>query len=149
MAKTFHKPIFTEDLSKYGAFLEASDVNIQASIQTMQQEIEMHQKICALIKQYETEGVASKDDFLSLSRISCPDFVTLNAFEKLSAGMASSLEELFEMPAEEVIVNCSKMKCDVCWKNYINQIARLLNMGFVDVKVYEKGDDDGNPDHTN
>ena len=150
MAKTIKKQIFTEDLSKYRHFLEASDVNIKASIQTMQQEIYMHKKICALIKKYQKTGEATKDDFQALSCISCPDFITLNTFEKLNAGAVQSFDELFDMPAEEVVMDCSKTKCEVCWKNYINQMARCLNQSFVDIKLYEKKeDDDGDPDSEN
>ena len=147
MAKTIQKQIFTEDLSKYGRFLEASDVNIQASIATMQQEIDMHKKICRIIEKYETARQVDKQDFDALVSSGCPDFVTLNAFEKLNGGTAASLDELFDMPTEEIVLDCSATKCETCWKNYINQMARLLNNSFIDVKLYETEDkNDGNPD---
>jgi len=142
MAKTIQKHFFTEDLSKYKSFLEACDVNIQASISTMQQEINVHKKICALIQKYNTEKNVTQEDMASLVKDSCPDFVTLSAFDKLSTGTIESVDELFEMPGEEVVFDCSNTKCETCWKNYINQIAKLLNQGFVDIKLYEPTEDD-------
>jgi hypothetical protein len=66
MAKTIQKQFFTEDLSKYKHFLEASDVNIEASIATMRQEVDVHNKIIALINRYQTEGTADKKDLTEL-----------------------------------------------------------------------------------
>lgn len=148
MAKTIQKPIFTEDLSKYGRFLEASDVNIQASIETMQKEIETHRKICRIIRKYQLEKRVEKEDVFELVRSGCPDFVTLNAFEKLNGSQFNSLDELFDTPAEDIILDCSQTKCETCWKNYLNQMGRLLNQSFVDIKLYEsnKEDNDGDPD---
>ena len=146
MAKTIRKPFFTEDLTKYRHFLEASDVNIQASIATMQQEIDAHKKICALIEKYQTEQSVGKEDMAQLVQSGCPDFITLNAFEKLNGGMVGSLEELFDMPTEEAILDCSQMKCETCWKNYLNQMARLLNQSFVDIKLYDPSEDDDDGD---
>lgn len=150
MAKTIQKQFFTEDLTKYGHFLEASDVNIQASISTMQQEIDVHRKICGLIQKYKAGEPVGRDDLQILVQTTCPDFVTLNAFEKLNSGTALSLDDLFNTPAEDIVIDCSKTKCETCWKNYINQMARLLNQSFVDVKLYDPTeDDDGNPDPEN
>ena len=147
MAKTIQKHFFTEDLSKYKHFLRASDVNIAASIATMQQEIDVHQKIIALIERYQTEKTADKKDLTELAAVSCPDFVTLNAFEKMNSNAYSSIDDLFNVPAEEIVLDCSKTTCELCWKNYINQIARLLNQSFIDVKLYDPTEDDhGNQD---
>lgn len=148
MTRTIQKPIFTEDLSKYGHFLEASDVNIQASISTMQKEIDVHKKINTIIKKYNTGKQFDKQDLTDLVQSSCPDFVTMNAFEKLNSNLISSLDDLFNTPAEEVILDCSRTKCETCWKNYINQMARLLNQSFVDIKLYDltTEDDDGDTD---
>lgn len=147
MAKTIQKQFFTEDLSKYKHFLEASDVNIGASIATMQQEIDVHNKIIALIEQYQAQGTADKKDLTELARTSCPDFVTLNTFEKINSDFYASVEDLFNASAEEVVMDCSKTTCEICWKNYINQIARLLNQSMIDVKLYDPNEDDnGNQD---
>lgn len=148
MARTIQKPIFTEDLSKYGRFLEASDVNIQASIDTMQREIDTHRKICRIIQTYQLEKRVEKEDVAELVKDGCPDFVTLNAFEKLNENQFGSLDELFNVPAEKIVLDCSQTKCETCWKNYLNQMARLLNQSFVDIKLYEPGKEkkDGNPD---
>ena len=151
MAKSIQKQFFTEDLSKYKCFLEASDVNIKASIATMQQEIDVHKKICALIQKYKTEKHVDPEDIAGLVKTSCPDFVTLNTFEKLNGNPVESLDELLEMPTEEIVMDCSKTRCEICWKNYINQMARLLNRSFVEVKYYEPTEDkdDVNSDHEN
>ena len=148
MAKTIQKQFFTEDLSKYMHFLKASDVNIAASIATMQQEIDVHQKIIDLIKRHQSGETIDKKSLTELAKISCPDFVTLNAFEKINSDVYASIDDLFNTPAEEIVLDCSKMTCEICWKNYINQIARLLNQSFIDVKLYDPtGDNDhGNQD---
>lgn len=148
MKKTIQKQFFTEDLSKYGHFLEASDMNIQASIDTMQQEIDVHKKIGALIKKFQDRQDITNDDLQPLVETSCPDFVTMHAFEKLNESLITSLDSFFDAPVEDTVFDCSKMKCETCWHNYINQMGRLLNQSFVDVKLYDPmGDeDDDDPD---
>ena len=133
-----NKPYFTEDLSNYMHFLEACNVNIAASIHTMQQEIDVHQKIIALIKRYQKGATAAKKDLTEITKICCPDFMAINALEKQNSDLYAS--------AEEIVLDCSKTTCEICWKNYINQTARILNRNFVDVKLYDPTEDD---DHGN
>ena len=144
MAKTIYKPIFTEDLDKYRRFLEASNVNLEASVETMQNEITAKKKICNLIKTYQETKTLPPDAIESLIQTTCPDFITLSAFEKLNDNIFTSVETaLAETEAGEPVYDCSTITCETCWKNYINHMARLLNQSFIDVKMYDKGD---NPD---
>lgn len=144
MAKTLHKPIFTEDLNKYASFLEASDVNLEATITAMRKETQVHQQIRDIVKKYQEEKTVASEDFEALAKTSCPDFVTLNAFEKINdyAGNVESI--LRDSEAEESVFDCSGITCETCWKNYINHMARLLNQSYVDIKMYGPEDDDAN-----
>ena len=142
MSKTLQKPIFTEDLDKYFRFLEASNVNLKVSAAAMQSEIKAKEQVCDLIRKYQDEKILSRPDLDAIIVTACPDFVTLSAFEKLNDCMFASVEAaLADAENGEPIYDCSSITCETCWKNYINHMARLLNKSFVDVKLYDKGDE--------
>lgn len=144
MAKTIQKPIFTEDLAKYRHFLEAADINLEASISTIVKEIETHKRLRDLIDIYQKNKELDPEKMSSLIKGSCPDFVSLAAFENLDS--ATSIESIFaEAEASNAIFNCTSVSCETCWKNYINHMARLLNNSMLDIKSYDPEDDgDGN-----
>ena len=139
MGKTIRKQIFTEDTDKYCRFLSASDVNLQASSAALQAEIETHKKIRDLIQDCREMGRIDRDKLSSLVTASCPDFITMQAFQMFEDNIDNeTVEKNFAAAEQEsILVNCAGMSCETCWKNYINQMSKILNGSPVDIKQYD------------
>ena len=139
MGKTIRKQIFTEDTDKYCRFLSASDINLQASAAALQAEIATHKKIRDLIRLSRQNGHLDRERLTDLIGTSCPDFITMHAFQMFKGNIdTDTVDRCFvEAEQEAVLVNCAGTSCETCWKNYINQMSRLLNNSAVDIKSYD------------
>lgn len=145
MGKTIKKQIFTENTDKYCRFLSASDVNLQASVASIQNEIDTHRKIRELVQNSEQARKLDHDKLSALITASCPDFITMHAFQLFGNKIdCESIEKNFATAEEEsVLINCAGISCETCWKNYINQMSRMLNGSVIDIKSYD--DPEGGP----
>lgn len=139
MGKTIKKQIFTENTDKYCRFLSASDVNLQASVASIQAEIDTHQKIRELVNDCHQNGKIDREKLSTLIMASCPDFITMHAFQLFDDKIdCESIEKKFAVAEEEsILINCAGMSCETCWKNYINQMSRILNGSVIDIKSYD------------
>lgn len=135
--------IFTEDLSKYGAFLHATNEGLEKAIIEMKQQIEARKKIIKIIEKYTETHTASTRDLNSLAKLSCPDFHSLDTLLDLieSFGIEPTSTYLKESSYKQSI-NCAGKSCAECWKNYINTTAHILNTAPVDIKNFTMDKDD-------
>ncbi len=137
--------IFTEDLTKYGAFLHATNEGLTRAIEDMKQQIDARKRIIKIIEKYESTHTASMRDLSSLAKLSCPDFHSLDTLLELIEGFgieptASFLKEI----SYKKSINCADKTCPECWKAYINTTAHILNTAPVDIKNFtmDKDKDD-------
>ena len=62
-----------------------------------------------------------------LVKISCPPFSDLYTFNDENEDSVASLEDAFKKSQNEIVVDCSTRTCKICWRNYINQMAKVMN----------------------
>ncbi len=135
--------IFTEDLSKYSAFLLATNEGLERAIEDMRQQIDTRKRILKLVEKYEKTHTASIRDISAIAKMSCPDFHSLDTLLDLIEGFgieptATYLKE----SAYKKSINCAGKSCSECWKDYINMTAHILNTAPVDIKNFTTDKDD-------
>lgn len=135
--------IFTEDLSKYGAFLHATNNGLEKAIVDMKQQVEARKKIIKIIDKYNTTHTTSIRDLNSLAKLSCPDFHSLDNLIELIEGFGMEPTKTYiKESAYKESINCAGKSCAECWKNYINTTAHILNTAPIDIKNFTMDKDD-------
>ena len=137
------KSIFTEDMSKYAAFMKATNEGLENAIGEMQQQIDARKRVLTIIEQYNQDHSISMKDLAELARISCPDFHSIDTLLELieNFNIEPAIAYIKES-AYKKSLDCSGISCAQCWRNYINKTAHILNMSPIDVKNYTFNSDD-------
>ena len=135
--------IFTEDLTKYGSFLEATNEGLTRAIEDMQKQIDTRKRILKLIQKHMDTKTVSSRDLSTIAKMSCPDFHSIDTLINLvkGFGIEPTASYLKESAYEKSIV-CSGKSCAECWKNHINMTAHILNTAPVDIKNFTLGPDE-------
>jgi hypothetical protein len=141
MKKTIRKQVFTEDLAKYYRFLCACDMNILTSMKTMRKEVDLHQKILKILENYTESGEVSEQSLNELIAAGCPDLEVLNTFIQLEEEIENKPTNVTITSQDDASYDCSNTSCQICWRNHINKIARMLNNSPIAVKEYDEPED--------
>ena len=141
--KTDAPKIFTEDLTKYEGFIRATNEGLLNAVRDMNQQIEIRNRVIELIRKDIRHEPVSMKDMAELARTSCPDFHSLDTLIDLieKFNIRETLDYI-SASAYKQSIDCSKVSCAECWRNYINQTAHIINMSPIDVKNYDIHKDD-------
>ena len=141
--KKENSQLFTEDLTKYSAFLSATNEGLVRAIDDMKQQVEARKRILKIVEKQQNGQAVSIRDIAALAKKSCPDFHSLDTLIDLIDKLGIDPPAAFINESQyRRSLDCSGKTCTECWRSYINNTARILNESPIDIKNYDLDGDD-------
>lgn len=130
-------------MTKYGAFLAATNEGLARAIEDMKNQVEARKRILKLIEKQQDGQNVSVRDLSMLAKKACPDFHSLDTLIELIDKLGIEPPAAFIQESQyHRSIDCSGKTCIECWKQYINNTAHILNVSPIDVKNYNLDGDD-------